>query len=255
MMLFRTIGLWLALTGYVLAFDHGHQQWDKLLSSGVIELSQGSATQVDYDFFKAESSQLSGYLAELSQVTQSEFDQWSADQQLAFLINAYNAFTIELILTRYPDLESIKDLGSWLQSPWKKRFFNLLGQSRTLDELEHQLIRGHFNEPRIHFAVNCASIGCPALATHAYTGSQLEQQLDSAARLFLKDASRNHYLQERQQLRVSKIFDWYGGDFVKAAGSVNAYLADYAKELQATPEQIRQAKLRFNKYDWGLNRN
>lgn len=116
----------------------------------------------------------------MSRVDQLEFDQWSTRQQLAFLINAYNAWTVELILEKWPDIDSIKDLGGIFSSPWRKEFISLLGEKRSLDNIEHDLIRGsgRYQDPRIHFAVNCASIGCPALRAEAYTGAKINQQLD-----------------------------------------------------------------------------
>ena len=134
-------------------------------------IQDGQASRVDYSAFQKNQKVLQAYLASMSAVSRSEFDSWTKDQQLAFLINAYNAWTIEFVLSAYPDIKSIKDLGSFFSSPWKKEFINLLGETRSLDNIEHTLIRGsgRYNEPRIHFAVNCASIGCPALLNRAYT--------------------------------------------------------------------------------------
>jgi hypothetical protein len=184
-------------------------------------------------------------------------------QRLAFLINAYNAWTVELILTKYPDLESIKDLGSVFQSPWKKKFFRLLGQERSLDDVEHGMIRapGAFDDPRIHVGVVCASIGCPMLRPEAFTPEKLDAQLDDGMRRFLGDASRNRFDAASGRLRVSKIFDWYGKDFEqghKGYDSLKATFARHAAQLAATPDA--QAKLRsgdyrldFLDYDWKLN--
>ena len=112
------------------------------------------------------------YLAATSAVSRAEFDRWVPADQLAFLVNAYNAWTVQLVLQGYPKIASIRDLGSLLQSPWKKRFVPLLGETRSLDEIEHSLIRGsgRYREPRAHFALNCASVGCPALRPEAYVG-------------------------------------------------------------------------------------
>jgi hypothetical protein len=253
-MALKVLLVWLTLLPSAWAFDHQHPQWDALLEQFVTPKQGGQVTVVNYDKFQSEHAQLQAYLDSLSAVSQVEYEHWSTPQQLAFLINAYNAFTIELILTKYPDLASIKDLGSWLQSPWKKPFFELLGKKRYLDEVEYQLIRENFSEPRIHFAVNCASIGCPALAPHAYQGSKLSEQLDMAARNFLSDASRNNYDSMTRELTLSQIFDWYGDDFVKASGSVNDFIGEYANIFNATPEAIHNAKVRFSKYDWRLNK-
>jgi hypothetical protein len=156
-------------------------------------------------------------------------------------------------------VKSIKDLGSLFTSPWKKRFFSLLGQPRHLDDIEHGVIRapGVFDEPRIHMAANCASIGCPALRPEAYVAEKLEAQLEDSVMRFLSDRSRNRVNAQSGRLEVSKIFDWYGIDFARA-GSVEAWLARYA-DLLADDPQTRQAlregrlRLAFLDYDWALN--
>jgi hypothetical protein len=206
---------------------------------------------------------LQAYLGGLSSVTQAEFRDWTREQKLAFLINAYNAFTIKLVLTRYPDLKSIKDLGSFLTSPWKKEFFTLLGAERSLDDVEHGLIRapGAFDEPRIHFAANCASIGCPMLRDEAYVAERLDFQLEDGVRRFLGDRSRNRYDRASAGLEVSRIFDWYKADFEKGSrgiSSVSQFLARYAEVFtdEAAPRAVirqGQARIRYLDYDWALN--
>jgi len=148
-----------------------HDNWNSLLNKHLISMNNGGTTEVDYAAFKHDQIKLQNYLEQLGKISRSEFDAWSKSKQLAFLINAYNAWTIELILTEYPDLKSIKDLGTLFKSPWDKEFIPLLGKTISLNDIEHGLIRGsdRYNEPRIHFAVNCASIGCPALRNEAYT--------------------------------------------------------------------------------------
>jgi hypothetical protein len=242
------------------AFDHSHAQWDALTKKHVTWLPGGHASQVDYKGFQAERAMLKGYLAGISAVTQADYDAWNKPQKLAFLLNAYNAFTIELILTGYPDLKSIKDLGSFISSPWKKKFFVLLGKQRGLDDVEHGLIRapGAFDDPRIHMAANCASIGCPALRNEAYAGDKLDSQLDDSVSRFLSDRSRNRYDTQSGKLEVSRIFDWYGKDFAAREGSVEAWLAKHADKLtgEAKLQQLirdRKAKLDFLDYDWALN--
>jgi hypothetical protein len=251
----------LALAGRAFAFDHAHRTWDALLKQHVVVAKDGTSSRVDYAGLRADQAALQGYLDELSSVTQAEYQGWKREQRLAFLINAYNAFTVKLILTRYPELASIRDLGSFLSSPWKKEFFTLLGVARSLDGVEHGLIRapGAFDEPRIHFAVNCASLGCPMLRAEAYVAERLDAQLEDAARRFLSDRSRNRYDAASGTLLVSKIFDWYAGDFsVGAAKSVPAFLARYADLLAdegPARAQLRdgRAALRFLDYDWRLN--
>jgi hypothetical protein len=245
------------------AFDHRHAVWDALLAKHVVLITDGKASQVNHAGFQADRAALRAYLDALSAVSEAEHQGWSSPQRLAFLINAYNAFTVELILTRYPNLRSIRDLGSLIQSPWRRPFFTLLGAERHLDNIEHDIIRarGVFDEPRIHAAVNCAAIGCPMLRNEAFTADRLEAQLEDSMRRFLADRSRNRFEAERKTLWVSKIFDWYKGDFEQGhqgMTSLDATFARYADALGDTPherEAIRQGNLRIRylDYDWALN--
>ncbi|MGW8194537.1 MAG: DUF547 domain-containing protein, partial [Desulforhopalus sp.] len=220
-----------------------HKQWDDLLKQHVRVLQGGAVTQVDYGGLQAKRAELANYLQSLAMVKRSEFDSWDLDRQLAFLINAYNSWTVDLILTRFPNLDSIKDLGTFFQSPWQRRFIPLLGKERSLDEIEHELIRGsgRYNDPRIHFAVNCASIGCPALRAEAYRAKELQRQLAEATRLFMMDRSRNRMV--GGILEVSKIFKWYSEDFTKGwrgVQSLNEFFADHAADLGLTAGEKKQ---------------
>ena len=244
-------------------FDHSHAAWNALLAKHVKTFANGNASAVDYAAIKAEHAALKGYLGTLSAVGEADYGKWNRAQRLAFLINAYNAYTVELILTKYPELESIKDLGSVFSSPWKKKFFTLLGQERHLDDIEHGMIRapGAFDDPRIHVGVVCASIGCPMLRPEAFTPEKLDAQLDDGMKRFLADASRNRYDAAGGRLQVSKIFDWYGKDFEtghKSYDSLKTTFARHAAQLAATPEaqaKVRSGdyKLEFLDYDWKLN--
>ena len=258
-----SIGLVLVASQSAQAFDHGHAAWDTLLKRHVSWLAGGHESRVDYNGFAREREALARYLDQLSAVGETEFKGWPKSEQLAFLINAYNAFTVELVLTRYPKLASIRDLGSTLSSPWKKRFFVLLGAQRSLDDLEHGLIRakGVYDDPRIHMAVNCASIGCPALRPDAFVAGRLNAQLDDQVLRFMGDRTRNRFNPDRRSLEVSRIFDWYHKDFEqghRGIESVPRFLARYAAQL-ADSAQDRQlvsqgkASLRFLDYDWALN--
>ena len=194
-------------------FDPQYAAWDGLLKKHVRWLPDNKQSRVDYAAFLADRAQLKKVLDGLSAVTPAEFNGWSQPEQMAFLINAYNAFTVELILTRYPDLKSIKDLGSWLETPWKKKFFRLLGEVHDLDWIEHQQLRPRYADPRVHAALNCASIGCPALRNEAFSASRLDAQLDDGMLRFLGDRTRNRV--RGGKLEVSSIFKWYREDFEK----------------------------------------
>lgn len=247
------------LSSHAAAFDHAG--WDALLKKHVVVLRSGQATQVDYAGFKTDRAALTQYLSATSGVARPDFDKWSKPEQLAFLLNAYNAWTVDLILSAYPDVTSIKDLGSLLQSPWKKRFIHLLGETRSLDDIEHGLIRGsgRYHEPRVHFAANCASIGCPALRPEAYVAERLDGQLEDATQKFLSDRSRNR--PEGDALKVSSIFKWYRGDFEqgwRGANSLGGFLALYREAIGLNAESANRLAagkmdIEFLPYDWRLN--
>ncbi len=243
------------------AFDNTHKPWNDLLKQHVHWNATGSATTVNYDGFVKDHSKLAVYLKSISLVSQQEYARWPLSEQQAFLINAYNAYTVELILTRYPKLESIKDLGGVFSSPWKKEFISLLGQKRSLDIIEHSLLRGdkRYKDPRIHFAVNCASIGCPALRDQAYVGNNLGLQLEDQTVRFLSDRSRNRFNANTGVFQTSKIFDWYAEDFDKYANGARAFIARYANKIKLPASEVstmRQAKFRIEYYDynWALNK-
>ena len=238
-----------------------HAPFDQLLQKHVVAINDGKSTQVDYAALAKDKSELDGYLSALAAIDTATFAGWNNDRQLAFLINAYNAYTLALIIEHYPDIGSIRDIGGFFSSPWKQAFAPLLGKTRTLDNIEHGLIRGDnkYQEPRIHFAVNCASIGCPALREEAYTEAKLSQQLESQTQRFLSDNSR-HYI-EGNTLKVSKIFDWYRDDFEapwRGATSLNGFLLLYVSAFDLTEAQQRALRagtlnIGFSDYDWALN--
>jgi hypothetical protein len=223
-----------------LAFDHG--QWDALLKKNVVVLEGGKASQFRYA--EVDRKALQSYLANLSKVQEKEFKAWPREEQMAFLINAYNAFTVEKILTRYPDIRSIWDFGKIFANPFKDEFFTLLGRRMSLDGIEHGMLRKNYREPRVHYAVNCASVSCPMLREEAYVAARLDRQLEEQAVRFLSDRSRNRFREGR--LQVSKIFDWFKEDFEPR----QAYFARYAKALGYPGGEV---PITFLDYDWSLN--
>ena len=243
-------------------FDHSHKAWDALVKKHVVLTSGGNASQVRYAEFAKDRAALKSYLDALSGVSAAEFKGWTRAQQMAFLINAYNAFTVELILASYP-VKSIKDIGSDVfNNRWKKKFFKLLGQDSYLDQIEHEILRkpGSYDEPRVHFAVNCASIGCPMLREEAFVPERLEAQLEQQAVRFLSDRTRNR-AGAQGRLEVSKIFDWFKEDWSSGYQGIQSrerYFAKYAKLLTDNPEHQKlvadgKAPLGFLDYDWSLN--
>ena len=252
-----------SLPTHAQSFDHSHAAWTALLKKHVVLLDGGKASQLRYTGVLADHAALKAYLAQLSAVSAVAFDGYTKPQQMAFLINAYNAYTVELILTKYPKLDSIRDLGNLITKPWSIKNIPLLGTSMTLDNIEHDTLRakGRFDDPRVHFAVNCASVGCPMLREEAFVPERLEAQLEEQAVRFMSDRSRNRFNGTNGKLEVSKIFDWYGGDFKrghKGIASLPAFAAKYADQLTDVPAERERVKakdfsLGFLDYDWKLN--
>lgn len=251
--------IFLMLSTSAFALDHDYAAFDAILNTHVKWINNGHASAVDYAALKdKDSSKLSKILNEFSAVSSQEFEGWPQDKRMAFLINAYNGFTLKLILGNYPALESIKDLGSVFSSPWKKNFFTLLGSKRNLDWIEHERLRPLFEDARVHFALNCASIGCPALRPEAFTAESLNEQLDDQQKRFLTDRSRNHYDLKSKVLSVSPIFSWFSSDFEIDKMSLRDWMIARASQIarngnEASGIRRGEFEMKFGKYDWALN--
>jgi hypothetical protein len=241
-------------------FDQQHTAWTALLKRHVIVTDGGRASRVRYAGFARDRAALKNYLAALSAVSAREFAHWDKASRLAFLLNAYNAHMIELVLTRYPDIRSVQDFGMVFNNPFRRKFFVLLEREASLDMIEHETIRakGDYDEPRIHFAVNCASVGCPMLREEAYTGDRLEAQLEEQTTRFLSDRTRNRHNIGARTLEVSAIFRWYAEDFTRNGATREDFFARHAALLADDTESRRQigekrAPVRTLDYDWRLN--
>ena len=209
-----------------------HEAFDQLLEKYVND--QG---KVNYQGFKADLHKLDSYLLELkSNHPQSD---WPRSQQLAYWINAYNAFTIKLILDNYP-VGSITEIDGG--KPWDKKWIKLGDQAYSLNQIENEIIRPQFNEPRIHFAVNCAARSCPPLANQAFDEDNLESLLDSQTKSFINNPAFNKL--SSSSVSVSKIFEWYAADFNNLISFLNKY-----SKTTISPS----AKISFQEYDWKLN--
>lgn len=202
---------------------------------------------VDYAGFKAEEKKLDQYLSVLEH---TDPDALGREEQFAFYINAYNAWTIKLILTGYPGVKSIKELGSIFQSPWKKEIARINGRALTLDDIEHKILRPTFKDPRVHFAINCAAKSCPPLLPEPYRGEALDSQLSRVTRDFINTPG-NHRL-EGDTLWVNSIFKWFAEDFNDDPGG---FYRKYAQgELKrALDEKRDRLRVKFLDYDWSLN--
>lgn len=257
------VALLLALAGalaHAQGFDHSYAAWDALLKKHVRWLADGKQSRVDYAGFARDRAALKAQVLEpMSAASQVEFDAWTRPQRMAFLINAYNAFTVEAILTKYPQLKSIRELGLFNRGPWRSEFFVLLGARRHLDWIEHEQLRPLYRDPRVHGAVNCASIGCPALRPEAFTAARLEAQLEDGMLRFMSDRTRNRVRDGK--LEVSEIFKWFREDFEQGHqgfAKLEDVFARYAIQLSDQAQEQaalkgRRLPIRFLDYDWSLN--
>jgi len=197
---------------------------------------------VDYKSFKEDEDKLLEFISYLEKTSPST--SWSANKEKAFWINAYNAYTIKLILEYYP-VNSIMDIKEKKNTAWKINFAEIGGKTYTLDHIEHEILRKKFTDPRIHVGVNCASISCPKLLNKAFTEENIEEELEILMKEFINDSSRNEI--SSTKIQISSIFDWFKEDFTKN-GSVIDYLNKYS-----TTKIDKTAKISFLKYNWSLN--
>lgn len=227
-------------------FDHQYPKYTQLLKSYVKK--KGAQTLFHYQALKKNPKELDQILSRFSALTKKEFEKFTQEEKLAFLINTYNIFTIKLIVENYP-LKSIKDIGSIFSGPWSKEVVTVFGEKYTLDNIEHDMIRKDFKEPRIHFAVNCASLGCPSLLNKPFYPVTLNEQLESAAKGFLNNKEKNSFEPKKKTLYLSKIFKWYGDDWKKMTGTpLLNHIEKYLPEIKG-----QKIEIEYLDYDWSLN--
>ncbi len=219
-----------------------HVIWDSLLQQYVT-----TSGDVNYNGFIQDSTKFNQYLNLLGNNHPND-QNWSRDERLAYWINAYNAYTVKIIVDHYP-VDGIKDIKRgipFVNTVWDIKFINIEDQTYDLNNIEHGIIRKRFEEPRIHFAVNCASVSCPRLRNEAYTAEKLEKQLTDQARYFLRNPVKNRL--SNDQLQLSKIFKWFSGDF-KDGGfkGVRDFVQQYG------PAHSQDADIKYLDYDWRLN--
>ncbi len=218
-----------------------HEQWNVLLKKHVTKDGW-----VNYKGFQADSTQLNTYLKLLS-ANHPDAATWSANERKAYWINAYNAFTVQLIIRNYP-CKSIKDLGGKIykvNTPWDIRFIKIGAKTYDLNNIENSILRKEFDDPRIHFTVNCASVSCPPLRNEAYMADKLDQQLDEQGKAFVNDGFRNKITAGKVQ--ISNIFKWYQGDFTK-----KGTLADFLNQY-SNVKISKSMNIEYLDYDWNLN--
>jgi len=221
-------------------FDHS--TWDELVAAHV-----EPGGWLDYDGFAGDAERLDRYL---EAVAEAPFEKLGRNEKLALLINAYNAFTVRLILDHRP-LESIQDIPE--EERWRARRWRIGGKTVSLDQLEHEEIRPHFEEPRIHFALVCAAVGCPPLRTEAYAAERLDEQLEDQARTVHSNDAWFRFDAEAGVAHLTKLYDWYAGDFEQVAGAVLDYAARYSPKLRQALDAGAEPEVEWIPYDWSLN--
>ena len=204
--------------------------------------------RVNYDGFKKDEKLLDEYLIILSKTDAKSL---FGNKRFAFYINVYNAFTIKLVLTKFPGINSIKEIGGFFSNPWNKKFILLQGITVSLDHIEHDILRPEFKDPRVHFAINCASKSCPPLLNQPFESNILDSQLDYQTKKFIND-TKNIFV-KGDTLFISKIFKWFKKDF---SGNPIIFIKQYASsDLKETLTQRKEKiTLKYLDYDWSLNR-
>jgi hypothetical protein len=220
-----------------------HAEWDRLMHQYV----DADGRVAYFDLYSNDLAALDKYGADLAAADPSA---WPANEQLAFWINAYNAGII-LAVSHGRSAESLLGRGKLFKF-WK---FEVAGRKRSLEEIEHKILRKQFVEPRIHFAIVCASTSCPPLRAEAYVADKIDAQLQEQAQRFINDGSRNEFNRAESTIRLSKIFDWFHGDFERQ-GTLLEFVASYVTDpeiLNWLQSGAEDAKLKHLKYDWTLN--
>ena len=225
------------------SFDKSYSEWDGILKKFTV--LKKKQVLVDYKRLKDNPKELNDFLKKIENLTKPEFKKFTEKEKLAFWINTYNAFTFRLIIKNYP-IKSIKDIGWFFSTPWKINFINIFGKEISLDDIEHGVIRKNFKEARIHFALNCASIGCPSLYQNAFVAEKLDAQLNMCTKNFLQNTRKN--IISKKTMYLSKVFDWFEEDFVKYHGSVQSFIGKLLNIKDAEKKELK-----FINYDWKLN--
>ncbi|OJJ16332.1 hypothetical protein BKI52_34130 [marine bacterium AO1-C] len=210
-----------------------HGTWDQLLRKHV-----SSTGRVNYRGFKAEKSKLNSYINYLSTARVPN----SRSAAVAFYINAYNAYTVKLIVDNYPTTSITKLKGG---KPWDYRFAKVAGKTYTLNDIEHNILRKQYFDARLHFALVCAAQSCPKLLNKAYTAANLNTELDRQARIFVNNKAKNKI--SSGSVQVSQLFNWYKGDFTKRSSLVG-FINKYSKVKVSA-----NAKVSYLNYSWKLN--
>jgi hypothetical protein len=231
-------------------FDQEHSAWTALLKQYV------SGGSVNYNgLHSGGKAALQSYLGSLEGVCREEYGGWNNRQKLSFWINAYNAYTVKLIVDNYPT-KSIMKIGGREGAAFDQRFIplqRLEGKQLSLNDLENKIIRPRFRENRVHFALNCASKSCPPMRPEAYTATALDRQLGAQARAFIRDSKMNRYDAATHTLHLSHIFEWYGEDFQRGDSTVASFVGRYLGGDAEAAITAKAPAIDYLDYDWSLN--
>lgn len=236
------------------SFDHGHAAWTVLLRAHV------EPTGVDYAGFEQDRPALEAYLRTLEAVTPAQLAAFTREQRLAFWIDAYNAYTVHLVASKHP-VPSIRNLGTLFEKVWDKDFVPLghlapeqAGKRLSLSEIEELILRPRFEDARVHAALHRAARSGPALRPEAYVAERLAEQLDEAARAWLRDPNLNRFDRTATTVFLSELFRWHAADFARDAGSVQAWVARFAPADEASwIGRARRLEVRYLEFDWSLD--
>lgn len=226
-----------------------HQLWQNFLDQYLVLDKEKNIYLLNYlAAAKQGSLLLTDYINQLKRIDPR---QYNLNEQFAYWVNLYNALTVKLVLKHYP-VTSITKLGEGFFSfgPWDDPIVTISNQSLTLNDIEHRILRPIWQDPRIHYVVNCASIGCPDLQPKALTAKLIEQQLDTAAKRFINQPKGVSW--QREELVLSKIYDWYNDDFGRSEAKIIAHLIRYAEKGLGTQLRQYQGDISYQ-YDWQLN--
>ncbi len=229
------------------AFDHTHAALAEVLQTHV-----SVDGRVDYAALNQNPQKLLEYLDAAAAIDEAAFRTWDKKQQIAYLINLYNAQTIQLILEHYP-VQSIRDIGSLFMGPWDQEVVPLFGRRVSLDYVEHVILRKQYREPRIHFALVCAAKGCPPLRREPYTAGNLEAQLEDQGRLFLATPQKNRVDTDKKIVYLSPIFKWFRKDFQAQHENILDFIKPYLPADAVAAIAAEKYDVKYTDYDWTLN--
>ncbi len=247
-------------------FDSSGYDW-------VLKTFVNEQAMVDYSKLKAQRRQLDAFAAAMGKLTSDTYEKWSEKDKIAFWLNAYNGLTLKAIIDNYPIESSFlrsriypKNSIRQIAGVWKKITFMVMGRNMTLGHIEDRILRAKFDEPRIHMAMVCAAMGCPPLRNEPYEGDKLDEQLDDQTRRFLGNSAKFKIDRGKNPLRLSSIFEWFAGDFVKKYGpkknigkhdkkesAALNFVALYLTGVQKDYVLAGKFKIKYLQYDWSLN--